>query len=510
MRSGSHLKSRKCRAERHCVSTTEHHIGEAASDVVSIAPMDVGGLTDTTVPSGWMVDLPPPPPGDVFDAGVLRTDERLALLEAMPVAVFLIDDLATVRYANRRTANMMAIPATELLGRNVLDFVCVEDLDFAVALFDGGRRFDGSVMGPSRIRYVDGNGEQHWTQVWSQSAPPELGGEGFIVTLTSESVRDVLATAVTSVATDDDLDRTLLAIAESARALPFEAIGSVLAIEPAIDGLHRQFRMIGRWPIDHSSINALGTPWRHAVADETACDIDDVGTSQLPPRARDMLLDAGVRAMFVRPIHGPSGEVEGVLVVFRDDAGEATANQDDHLDDAARLAGLAFAQKRRRQELESAAHLDALSGVANRAAFNDRLNTERRGNDVLFIDLDHFKAVNDTYGHAIGDQVVSMAAARIVDSIRRVDTVYRTGGDEFVVLCEATGEVRSERVAMAERIIERLQIPFEIDGHSVAIGATVGIAAAGKRSLESTVRAADRALLEAKQHRRSSWSHADD
>lgn len=442
-----------------------------------------------------------------FSSGSLSDSGKLALLDAMPVAVFLIDSMATMRYVNVRTADMLGLPRAEVLGRNVLDFVNVDDLDFAAELFNGGSRFGQSMMGPSRLRYVDALGVSHWTQVWAQSAPELLGVDGFIITLTNESVRDVLASAVSSLASDDVLDNTLAAIALSARAMPFASRGAVLVNEAASGDDAIRFRMIGDWPIDHQAINAVGTPWRSALEQRENCDVDDVATSGLAPGARQLLGDAGVAALFVRPIIDANRDVVGVFVVFRPDAGEASPNQNDHLHDTVSLASLAFAQKRRRLELETAALQDGLTGVGNRAAFNDRLKTERRAVDVLFIDLDHFKTVNDTFGHEVGDHVVAMAAARIESAIRNDDLVYRTGGDEFVVLCEATGDDPGERIGLAERIVERLREPFPIKDKVVRIGATVGIAAAGDRSLTETVGAADRALYTAKDQGRAGWAH---
>ena len=437
----------------------------------------------------------------------LTTAERLALLDAMPVGVILIDRDAVIRFANLRTAEMIGAQRGDLEGRDVIDFVMHDDLDFVAELLIGGQHYSGQVMGPSRIRYIDAAGVPHWTQVWAHSCPPELDVDGFIVTLTKESVRDLLVTAVTSVALDDALDQTLEAVALSARAMPLEGTGVVLALEPPAGDDAVRFRPVGVWPLDPSSVNAYGTPWRRALVDEVDVDIDDVAASGLTVGARDSLLAVGAAGLFIRLIRDVGGDIVGIFVVFRHTLGPVSINQAHHLNDAVRLAALAFGQARRREELEMAAHRDALTGVANRAAFNERLESDRRHADVLFVDLDHFKSVNDTFGHQVGDAVVAEAAKRIETAIRRSDDVYRTGGDEFVVVCAPTGDDPSERIALAERIIERLMSPFDVDDKRVRIGATIGIAKSSDEGLNRTVRHADAALYSAKERGRAGWAH---
>lgn len=482
-----------------------------------LAPPSVGTLADPTVPVERFVPgelLPDPPPTSTATPGHGRSEfadpQRLSLLDALPVAVFLTDAAGSVVFANLRLAEMIGYQRGDLLGRNVLDFVDVTDLDFVAELFAHGNEYGNDVMGPSRIRYVDAAGESHWTQVWARQAPPEFGIEGFLVSLTGESVRDVLATAVSAVAADDPLERTLLAIANSARAHPLVGRGAVLVVEPAAADDDVRFRVAGNWPLDDRSVNAFGTPWRQALVETQPVDVPDVGASALPAGAIELLSAHGVRALFARPLRDVDGAVVGVFVLFRETEEPSSPNQEAHLEDIVRLAGLAFAQSRRRVELETAARTDALTGVANRTAFNERLHLERRHADVLFVDLDHFKAVNDTFGHDIGDAVIVESARRIARAVRRVDTVYRTGGDEFVVVCESTGSDPAQRVALAERIVDRLMAPFDVGDHRVRVSATVGVSRGDHRTLDDTVRAADRALYAAKERGRSGWAHAAD
>jgi diguanylate cyclase (GGDEF)-like protein len=124
---------------------------------------------------------------------------------------------------------------------------------------------------------------------------------------------------------------------------------------------------------------------------------------------------------------------------------------------------------------------DALTGLANRTTFTahvgNALRRARRAGSsfaVLFVDLDNFKQINDTWGHATGDELLIGVADRLRDVLRDSDTAARQGGDEFVLLIEdvvGTGEV----VAVAERIHAALARPFTIDGHEHTTAASIGV-----------------------------------
>lgn len=157
------------------------------------------------------------------------------------------------------------------------------------------------------------------------------------------------------------------------------------------------------------------------------------------------------------------------------------------------------------QQLTHQAFHDALTGLANRALFRDRLGhamaRARRANDygVLFIDLDDFKTVNDTLGHAAGDELLREMTARIRSCLREGDTAARLGGDEFAVLLEDI-EDDAQCETVAARMLAELILPFEISGTEIGTGASVGVAvgSAVARTPEELMRNADLALYDAK------------
>jgi diguanylate cyclase (GGDEF)-like protein/PAS domain S-box-containing protein len=149
---------------------------------------------------------------------------------------------------------------------------------------------------------------------------------------------------------------------------------------------------------------------------------------------------------------------------------------------------------------------DGLTGLPNRALYMDRLGKaltrlDRNGDmlAMMFIDLDRFKVVNDSLGHAAGDALLLAAAERLRASVRAPDTVARFGGDEFVVLCENLDDERGVFI-VAERIITAFSRPFSIDGVEVSASASVGITVTrdGKADPDSLIRDADAAMYRAK------------
>lgn len=153
---------------------------------------------------------------------------------------------------------------------------------------------------------------------------------------------------------------------------------------------------------------------------------------------------------------------------------------------------------------------DALTGLATRLLLQDRLNIalesarrHRNGLAVLMVDLDRFKEINDTYGHQAGDEVLRVTANRLLRSARKVDTVARMGGDEFVVLLPHLNEPQAA-VRIAAKITETLAVPIPFEGRDIPVSASIGVcaAAAGEFDTDAFLRNADAALYRAKNHGR--------
>jgi diguanylate cyclase len=184
------------------------------------------------------------------------------------------------------------------------------------------------------------------------------------------------------------------------------------------------------------------------------------------------------------------------------------------------VRALRYALERKRTEralIHQALH-DALTGLPNRALFVDRLEQAlmrnarlQRLTAVLFVDLDRFKLINDSLGHAAGDRVLIDLTERLRSLLRPCDTVARFSGDEFTVLCTDMEE-ENEALAIAERIQHALKAPYDIDGAAVVLTASIGIAlTTGDGEAATTlIRNADAAMYGAKETGRGGWMIFDD
>ncbi|HKY74570.1 MAG TPA: EAL domain-containing protein [Acidimicrobiia bacterium] len=163
-------------------------------------------------------------------------------------------------------------------------------------------------------------------------------------------------------------------------------------------------------------------------------------------------------------------------------------------------------RKRLQDELSHQAFHDSLTGLANRALFKDRVDQalkrfqrRRRPLAVFFLDLDRFKAINDSFGHASGDALLIAVSKRLRDCVRTEDTVARLGGDEFAVLVENLAGEAEVRI-VADRVKEAFRDPIVIDGRELAVAASIGIALseAGTETADDLLRNADLAMYRAK------------
>ncbi|MEX0659980.1 MAG: EAL domain-containing protein [Egibacteraceae bacterium] len=229
---------------------------------------------------------------------------------------------------------------------------------------------------------------------------------------------------------------------------------------------------------------------------------------------------SGIVATMATPVR-ESGMVVGSLVVASSRAGRVfTARDEEILDAFAAHVSLALTDLRTREvmnrALDDAVHQalhDPLTGLPNRSLFVDRLTQalERaRRQDthaaVFFIDLDNFKLINDSSGHARGDELLRAVAARLADCVRTTDTVARFGGDEFAIVIEDVPDL-AHAEETAQRLLEAFTDPLVLGGDPVTVGASIGVVVTrGQAHADELLLNADVAMYHAKTLGKGQWS----
>ncbi|MEA2230903.1 MAG: hypothetical protein QOD83_719 [Solirubrobacteraceae bacterium] len=188
-----------------------------------------------------------------------------------------------------------------------------------------------------------------------------------------------------------------------------------------------------------------------------------------------------------------------------------------YLEVSANVLADAITRLRAEQETRHRALHDPLTSLPNRALFADRLTvallqSDRRGMvAVLFLDLDHFKLINDSRGHRAGDELLQRLAARLTTVMRPGDTLARFGGDEFCIVCSGLTS-NDEAVRIAQRLLEELSLPFSLTTGEHFVSASIGISLADgpRRSAEDLIREADAAMYRAKDEGRGRFEIFDE
>ena len=226
-------------------------------------------------------------------------------------------------------------------------------------------------------------------------------------------------------------------------------------------------------------------------------------------------LDFNAQACWSIPIILPGDEMIGSFALTSFENRAPTEFQKKLLSVCGHLAGIILQREQMEKNLWNMAHLDTLTMLPNRALLNQRLNhaietasRQQHKIAVLFLDLDHFKNINDSYGHTIGDEVLITAGNIMRDCIREQDTLARIGGDEFVILLENISD-SLETCRVAEKILSQLsQIP-PIDNANTTLTASIGISIYPNdaTTVDEILRNADTAMYQAKKNGRNDYSY---
>ena len=432
-----------------------------------------------------------------------------AIVSMSPLLYCVIDQGGRITYANPASELLLGYAPAELVGMIATDLVDPDDLETGLAalfqIVTDGTGAPGQVP-PMPMRLRHRNGSTTFLDVGAVDALDQPDVAGIIIRGRPMNGQQLLDHALESLVASSPVDEVL---AYLDAALVAELPGSRVSIAHDWDGIAFTTATTSDLPsgLDGTGVAPAGAlpPWTEAAAGHELVVHPDL--DRLAPSLRATAEAAGLRACWAAPVRVPPDDVAvACLVVWREVGGGPWVSQRVSLERTAQLTSLAFARHRQELALRHAAMHDGLTGVPNRSTFFAHLESvttgppaERRG-AVLYLDLDCFKQVNDTYGHGVGDELLQVVTERISGSLRPGDLVARLGGDEFAVVLHQVADPE-EAGHIAERLVAAVAEPMVIDGRPIEVGLSVGVALADRSgpTVAALVEAADAALYEAKQ-----------
>ena len=417
-----------------------------------------------------------------------------AISDASPLGIFVSDAQASCVYTNAAYHTISGLNFEQTLGRNWMKAIHPEDRPRVLDEWRAAAR--GEEPFQTEYRFLRADQSVVWTRV--SSAPLVYGRhlDGRVKTVEDISERKATEFKLRAVeeALFEEKERaqvTLNSIGDAVLSTDMAGRLSYMnLVAEAMTGWSYQEAM-GRSLAD--IFRVINGTTRRTIINPALRAINDDQTAEL---ASDCVLVRRDGVEFAiedssAPIHDRDGQVSGAVIVFHDvSASKSMALKMTHL-----------------------AQHDFLTGLPNRVLLTERLTQairlacrRRKQVALLFLDVDHFKHINDSLGHAVGDQLLESAARRLESCVRATDTVCRQGGDEFVILL-AEIEKPHDAAQIAEKLLAALALPHLVDGHELHVTLSIGISVYPDDSVSSdaVLQNADTAMYHAKSCGRNNY-----
>jgi diguanylate cyclase (GGDEF)-like protein/PAS domain S-box-containing protein len=409
-----------------------------------------------------------------------------SVLEALPCGVVVLDNVADCVFANIQAQKLLGKASSRLLGKGFLSAFCGED-------------------------------EAAFTNAWLKAK--QHGGRVKVDVQVTANNKQKLVRVLVSPSSKNAANAQYVAILHDIS--EFHEIEHKLQLSQQRYELATKGSSAGIWDWDIATNtvyfspkflellcleeNELGNNW-DLFSERLHEDDQEVFAKQLESHIKDPFIQFNLELRIYTSKHqGLWFNIVGEAI--RDEHGEAT-----------RMVGSLTDitdKKQSQQVIWHQANFDALTQLPNRNMFSDRLNQEivkckRNGNRfaLLFIDLDHFKEVNDTMGHAAGDLLLVEVAERLRLILRETDTVGRIGGDEFTALITDI-KTNEDVEQIAEKLLETIELPFYVNNESIFISASIGITLFPEHSdkFDELLKFADQAMYLSKSEGRKQFQH---
>lgn len=449
-----------------------------------------------------------------------------ALVNNVSDYIYIKDRFSRFVMANNKVAEDMGRKdSSELIGKTDL---VLHPLQIGKTFYDDEQAIMAS--GDARVDFEERillpDGKEQW---FSSSKYPILGSGGEAVGLIgisrdiSERLKtekllagqnQVLKEIVTGVALKDVLNTLVLMIESQIDGV----MGSVMLVdengEHMISGAGPNLPMAYLEIVDGIAIGPRVGSCGTAIYNKKNVFVADIYDSDLWADYLDLIREYDLRSCWSFPFYSNEGDVLGTFAFYTADVRSPTDLDVKIANEAARLASIAVSRDRAEQRIRYLAHHDPLTGLPNRQMFKHKLEAKveasRQSGDpvaVVFLDMDNFKFVNDSYGHGVGDEVLAVVAKRILDSHCSTHESIRFGGDEFVLIIEGPSAHKPELQDYLARLRNAVIETIELSDLTLHVTCSIGAAVFpyDGASAGEILKNADNAMFEAKTIGRDSY-----
>ncbi|MES2032304.1 MAG: EAL domain-containing protein [Pseudomonadota bacterium] len=457
---------------------------------------------------------------DVTDDVRLREQNALMALVAEKTdrVVMVSKRDMTIVYVNNAFTELFGYTLAEAMGKHPRDLLTGEYTDNE-ALQRFQAQIDAEGHGQEDLLVYDKGGHEIWISGTVNAGRNEAGEVEHLVAVLdditeSKQINSLQHHVLENLANDMPVVDVIGDLCHRVEAIAPDIVSSVLHVD-AEGRLH---------PLGGPSLPPAFAPTIDGIAigpDEGACGAaaflghavlaTDIATDPRWQLYRSLPLQAGLHACWSTPIKARDGRVIGAFAFYFHELRGPTRWHQTIVDACVHLCALAIERHEARSEIARLAYFDALTGLPNRAQLRQILtalidrNRSRDRIAVMFLDIDHFKDVNDTLGHSIGDELLVKVTQRLCKQIRPADTLSRQGGDEFVIVlpnCDVEGAA-----LIAGHLLETLLPPMQLGAKLVPVSASIGVSIYPDNAgdIDGLLKQADAAMYQAKQAGRSTY-----